>query len=71
MTLRVAVVYTPEVTRPVASANAYGGDQMNKTNLALKEALQQLGHEVHLIPGDINLLRKLHDENPDVVFTNM
>jgi len=69
MALRVALVYTPEVTR-AAATNGHGAEQMNKTNLALIEALKQLGHEVHLIPGDINLLVQLHEKNPDVIFNN-
>lgn len=71
MRLRVAVVYTVlEANHHNRTANPHGAEQLSKTNTALKEAFEELGHEVHMIPGDFDLLRKLEQTNPDVVFNN-
>ncbi|KAF0194598.1 MAG: D-alanine-D-alanine ligase [Bacillota bacterium] len=71
MRLRVAVVYTVvEANHHNRTANPHGAKQLNKTNVALKEAIEDLGYEAHMIPGDFDLLRKLDQANPDVVFNN-
>lgn len=70
MRLRVAVVYTVEVNHHNRIANPHGAEQLNKTNAALKQTIEDLGHEVLLIPGDFNLLNRLSAARPDVVFNN-
>ncbi|HSL93160.1 MAG TPA: hypothetical protein VK905_00980 [Bacillota bacterium] len=69
MRLRVAVVYTVE---PDAknTVNPHGDEQLNRTNAALQEAIISLGHEVHMIPGDFDLLNTLAEIKPDVIFNN-
>jgi len=70
MRLRVAVVYTVETNHHNRTANPHGEEQLNKTNTALKQAIEELGHEAQMIPGDVDLLRKLEESKPDVVFNN-
>ncbi|MBT9152901.1 MAG: Vancomycin/teicoplanin A-type resistance protein VanA [Firmicutes bacterium] len=71
MRLRVAVVYTAaESNHHNCTANPHGAEQLNKTNIALKQTIEELGYEVHMIPGDFDLLRALGQTNPDVVFNN-
>jgi len=70
MTLRVALVYTVEASRPDEGSHPHGAEQVSNTNQAVMDVLKQLGHEAHLVPGDIDLLRKLRDVRPDVVFNN-
>jgi D-alanine-D-alanine ligase len=70
MRLRVAVVYTVEANHPTRIANPHGDEQLNRTNTALKEAIEQLGHEALMIPGDFDLLNALRATKPDVIFNN-
>ncbi len=70
MTLRVAVAYTSEVDRQGVAANPHGTQQMNITTESLKDAIAKLGYDVHVVPGDVNMLRKLSDVKPDVIFNN-
>ncbi len=70
MRLRVAVVYTVEAPDSDCIANPHGTEQLNRTNTALRQTLEELGHEVYLIPGDFNLLTRLSKERPDVIFNN-
>lgn len=69
MKLRVAVVYTVEPSSRNA-ANPHGDEQLNRTNAALQQAILKLGHEVHMIPGDFDLLNRLAQIKPDVIFNN-
>jgi D-alanine-D-alanine ligase len=69
MKLRVAVVYTVEPNAK-NTVNPHGDEQLNRTNAALQEAIIRLGHEVHMIPGDFDLLNKLAALKPDVIFNN-
>jgi len=70
MRLRVAVVYTVESNHHNRTANPHGEEQLNKTNAALKQTIQDLGHEVHMVPGDFELLKTLEQLKPDVIFNN-
>jgi len=63
------VVYTVE-DQPNRTANPHGDEQLNKTNMALKEAVEALGYEALMIPGDYNLLNTLKELKPDVIFNN-
>lgn len=69
MRLRVAVVYTVEHLHN-RTANPHGAEQLNKTNVAVRNALLELGHEVDMVPGDFGLLNALAELRPDVVFNN-
>lgn len=69
MSLRVAVVYTVEEVG-ASTDNHHGAEQLSKTNAALIDAISQLGHEAHLVPGDTELLSRLKRLAPDVVFNN-
>ncbi|MBT9154017.1 MAG: D-alanine--D-alanine ligase B [Firmicutes bacterium] len=70
MSLRIAIVYTVEANHPHGIANPHGAEQLGKTNDALKRAIEALGHYPYLIPGDFNLLNKLFELRPDVIFNN-
>ncbi|MBS3872238.1 MAG: ATP-grasp domain-containing protein [Firmicutes bacterium] len=70
MPLRVALAYTVEVDKQGSVANPHGTLQMNVTTEALKDAIAELGYEVHLVPGDIDMLRQLGEIRPDVIFNN-
>jgi len=67
--LQVALVYTVEKNMD-HTKNPHSAEQLNKTNRALEKAMIQLGYQVHLIPGDYDLLNHLHAIKPDVIFNN-
>ena len=69
MTLRVAVVYTVERDKK-DTINPHGGAQLTGTNSALQGAMVSLGHEVHMVKGDYDLLNNLATIQPDVIFNN-
>ncbi len=69
MKLRVAVVYTVEPGAR-STVNPHGDEQLNRTNIALEEAISRLGYEVHMIPADFDLLNTLAEIAPDVIFNN-
>lgn len=70
MNLRVAVVYTTETYCDNQMANPRGEEQMNNTNTSLEKAITELGHEAILVPGNFDLLNRIMEVNPDVIFNN-
>ncbi len=70
MHLRVAVIHTVEKHCKNQIANPRGEEQINNTNASLKTAIEALGHEAVLVPADFDLLNRINEIEPDVMFNN-
>lgn len=56
-------------TEKERAKNPHGKEQMEKTVVAIQEALEENGHKVSLVPGSINMLKEINNlENVDVIF---
>lgn len=68
--LRVAIVYTTETHYDGQITNPRGEEQITNTNASLEKAITELGHEAIFVPGDFDLLNRIMEVNPDVIFNN-
>lgn len=65
--MRVGLVYT-DTNKRNSLFDPHGNIQINKTVEAIKSALENKGHEVVMIPADIDMLTKIKEKNIDVIF---